>query len=345
MSEIIQTRRNDIRRQLLATASAFALFAVCGAQNAQAEDGADTPLVWIELGGQFDAVNDGHSIYDVPSALSPPPTFEVRAPDNLQHGPRLGWDSDASLTLDLPDSGWVLSGAIHYGRALRSRIDHQQPKPTFYTPTYHYAVVRAFYQVSARTLSTHLITDFKAGRDVGLGMFGFAGTSVLSLGVRYADFDSSTDTMQSSVPNLGGGRIFQATLHMRHAFTGLGPSLSWDESARVFGHPEAGSVWLDWGANAAILFGKQSTTGSHRTGGYITSHVYHTSPIARQHTRSVPNVGGYASVSYRLHDVKISLGYRADLFFGAIDGGIDTVKSYDRGFYGPFAKISVGIGG
>jgi hypothetical protein len=346
MSEMIQPRRNNIRRQSLATASAFALFAACGAQNAKAEDGADTPLVWIELGGQFETVNDGQSIYDVPSALSPPPSFEVRAPADLQHGPRLGWDGDASLTLDLPDSDWVLSAAVRYGRALRSKTDHQQPKPFFYTSSEGYAFGPfAFYQASARTLSTHLIADFRAGRDVGLGMFGFAGNSVFSLGVRYADFDSNTDTMLSSIPNLGGGKIFHATSHMQHAFTGLGPSISWDASAQIFGHPEAGSIWLDWGADAAILFGKQSTKGSHRTGGYVMSHYYHTTPISRRHTRSVPNVGSYAAIAYRLGDVKISLGYRADLFFGAVDGGIDTPQNFDRGFYGPFASISVGIGG
>jgi len=47
----------------------------------------------------------------------------------------------------------------------------------------------------------------------------------------------------------------------------------------------------------------------------------------------------------RFPNAKISLGYRADLFFGAIDGGIDKVKRENVGFYGPFANISVGIGG
>jgi hypothetical protein len=41
----------------------------------------------------------------------------------------------------------------------------------------------------------------------------------------------------------------------------------------------------------------------------------------------------------------VSFGYRADGFFGAIDGGIDTYKSYNRGFFGPYANISIGLGG
>ena len=34
----------------------------------------------------------------------------------------------------------------------------------------------------------------------------------------------------------------------------------------------------------------------------------------------------------------------ADFFFGAMDGGIDARKSKNRGFYGPYASISVGLG-
>jgi hypothetical protein len=37
--------------------------------------------------------------------------------------------------------------------------------------------------------------------------------------------------------------------------------------------------------------------------------------------------------------------YRADEFFGAIDGGIDKPKSENLGFSGPFATINFGIGG
>ena len=59
----------------------------------------------------------------------------------------------------------------------------------------------------------------------------------------------------------------------------------------------------------------------------------------------MPNVGGFAGVSYRYSAAKISLGYRADFFVGAVDGGIDTHKSETLGFYGPFAAISFGLGG
>ena len=67
------------------------------------------------------------------------------------------------------------------------------------------------------------------------------------------------------------------------------------------------------------------------------------------HTRAkfatVPNIGGFAGASWRIQNFKVSAGYRADLFFGAMDGGIDAAKKENVGFYGPFASVSVGLGG
>ena len=62
-------------------------------------------------------------------------------------------------------------------------------------------------------------------------------------------------------------------------------------------------------------------------------------------TVTVPNVGGFAGLSFQIQNFKVSAGYRADLFFNAMDGGIDTRKSENIGFYGPFASVSVGLGG
>jgi len=51
------------------------------------------------------------------------------------------------------------------------------------------------------------------------------------------------------------------------------------------------------------------------------------------------------AISMRYSNAKISFGYRADEFFGAKDGGFASAKNYNLGFYGPFAAISIGIGG
>ncbi len=58
----------------------------------------------------------------------------------------------------------------------------------------------------------------------------------------------------------------------------------------------------------------------------------------------MPNVGGFAGLTFRIENFKMSAGYRADFFFGAMDGGIDTARKENIGFYGPFATVSVGLG-
>jgi hypothetical protein len=149
------------------------------------------------------------------------------------------------------------------------------------------------------------------------------------------------------------------------SFHGVGPSLSWDASARLAGAKETSEVFFDWGVNASVLFGRQKAEGAHHTSAHFYSKykaslgtgaplagyalIYGNDPAhnrahARSHSVVVPNVGGFAGLSFRYANAKVSMGYRADLFFGAIDGGVDARKTYDRDFYGPFATISIGLG-
>ena len=90
--------------------------------------------------------------------------------------------------------------------------------------------------------------------------------------------------------------------------------------------------------------------GKHK-GGFI-EHAFATistalhkqsAPFERTRAVTVPNIGGFAELSFRYSDAKISLGYRADFFFGAMDGGIDARKNENVGFNGPFATISIGF--
>jgi hypothetical protein len=59
----------------------------------------------------------------------------------------------------------------------------------------------------------------------------------------------------------------------------------------------------------------------------------------------VPNLGGSVGVSYRWSAASVSFGYRADLFFNAIDGGIEAHRGENRGFFGPYASVRIGLGG
>lgn len=119
---------------------------------------------------------------------------------------------------------------------------------------------------------------------------------------------------------------------------------------------------LDWGINASLLFGRQKSKLQHPTqDAYFRPKVYtnqfdffstHSKimydraiPQTRSRSVVVPNVGGFAGLSLQWTNAKVSLGYRADYFFGAMDTGIDQRSTKDRSFYGPFASVSIGLGG
>jgi polyisoprenoid-binding protein YceI len=107
-----------------------------------------------------------------------------------------------------------------------------------------------------------------------------------------------------------------------------------------------------------LLFGRQrtkvqhQTTGRYHHGSFATHTVtrpvtFHPTPVDKTRSRNVtvPNVGGSVGVSWKLQNFKMSFGYKADFFFNAIDGGIDVRKEENRGFFGPFATIAIGLGG
>jgi hypothetical protein len=223
--------------------------------------------------------------------------------------------------------------------------------------------------VATKYAESHTIVDFKAGRDIGVGAFGREGSSTLGIGIRYADFSLKSDTQISARPHIGYAfrprnnfpfatfyQYFQSG-HFARSFHGIGPSLSWNASAALAGNADGGELTFDWGANAALLFGRQKAKTAHGTQAYhLTQQSRRRSgyPLAyptrnyhdtRARSVTVPNLGAFAGLSLRKRNAKVSLGYRADFFFNAMDGGIDARKTEDEKFYGPFATISIGLGG
>jgi hypothetical protein len=148
----------------------------------------------------------------------------------------------------------------------------------------------------------------------------------------------------------------------RRSFHGVGPEVTWDASHQLFGNEEGGTISIDWGVNAAMLFGRQRSILHHTVRHCVHSGRGTLAPcdgsgvegdnaeivepaddIDRSRTVTVPNIGGYLGASMRYHSGKISLGYRADTFFNAMDGGQETRKDYNRGFYGPYLNVSLGL--
>ncbi len=363
MSEFAQTHYASqyLKRQLLATASALTLMGFMGGAQASDVFASDRPSAWIELGGQFDMENDPTQTWLPPNAPPPlvQPTFKP-----FGRLPGIGYDWDGKISVQPNDSDWIFSAAIQFGKAKHGpKSTHDQDNPTGQNlfglpgpPTY------AFTDSHSRAVTGHLILDFQAGKDLGLGLFGGHGSSSVNLGIRMAQFtESANGTMTARVSarnKYNGGVVHDADMHAARSFSGIGPSIGWNASLPLTGS-QADEIVFDWGANAALLFGRQKAdvslhtkdvqytsglAGTAPAKSYLLTHA--TSRSSRKRQAIVPNIGGFAGISYRMGGrAKVALGYRADFFFGAIDGGIDAARKENVGFYGPFATISLGIGG
>jgi iron complex outermembrane receptor protein len=355
----------NIRRNLLASVSASVLLVSIGCigKADAASDESGQPTVWIELGGQLEQFGSTEEPFSSPFLLKPRPAFEAVNPLDVEKPPRYAVGGEAKVTFEPAGTDWVFSAAVRYGRSTGHKaVTQQTVYPTLGGP----AGIIPYFDNYATTKVTHdeshAVVDFKVGKDVGLGIFGRDSISIFSLGVRYAQFASMTsvnvrerpDLHVNSNPYIKYFHSYGLTGHSARNFRGAGPSLSWEGSIPFAGKPETTEFTLDLGVNGAILFGRQKAFINHHTSGryveVLFSHQaipYENSAPPRNsaHSVTVPNLGGLAGVSVKFPNAKVSLGYRADFFFGAVDGGIDARVTKTLGFNGPFATLSIGLGG
>jgi iron complex outermembrane receptor protein len=367
-----------IRRRLLSTVSALALLgSIFVASDADAAE-ADRPLLWIELGGQADNVTGQGDIF-APSFIAANPNSSVLqsiTPLQAQKPALFDLGENGRISFEPKDSDWIFSAGIRYGRSSGSRhVDHQ-------TTGVHYKyksgsprtsnpfTTANFADTKVDRSEKYEILDFSVGKDVGLGLFGRAASSSLSLGVRFVRFASKESfdirarpDFHTNILTFGGYTIplkyfhtYHATGHASRSFRGVGPTLSWTGSAPFVGDEQEGELAFDWDAAAGLLFGQQRAAVRHHESGHYVKFIndgpssyqlvynHPTTGHIMDRSVTVPNLSGSIGVSYRVQDFKVSLCYRADFFFGAIDAGIDARKSETLGFKGPYASISVGLG-
>lgn len=351
MTEIIQRNiRAGLRYRLLLSASSAAVLVF--AAEAKAED--SHPTVWIEVGGAFDQIGRD-SVQWVPPNLTDP--ISNPSPEPFGKPPAIGYDFDAALQIQPHGSDWIYGASVRYGRAQRGpKHVHDQTYKTVQASGGKYALTTyAFLNAKEESRSTHAIIDFNIGRDVGLGS-SHDGRSTIHFGVRMAQLseraEASLSAFSTAPAKYSTGKIVhKADALMARSYTGFGPAVSWDGATPIGGSLEDGFS-LDWGANASLLFGRQKARISLHTqdaryngGGAYTVLSHLTSAPSRDRTVVVPNLGGFAGLSWHVPGGKVSLGYRADFFFGAIDGGLDASQKDTRSFYGPFASVSIGFGG
>lgn len=381
-------KQRGSRGRLLATASTIAIAVAINVPDPAFASGTS---LWLEYGWDVDNVRVSPDDFGLPlgpmvpsSGLTAPLTEKL----NLSHS----YSGEGKIIFQPGSSDWLLSASVRYGRAVGASRTRQalSPIPTTSFATYEFTYPYFPQSNKARTkpvhvsreklggdtsnAESHLLVDFEAGKDIGIGLFGPDGKSVFGAGVRFAHFTMSrtaTDFRQTqgihfesstfrtyTWPGYGARRrelwdVVSANGSMTQDFIGAGPSVTWDASAEILGDAQSGELSLDWGANAAVLFGKQRKNIRHQSS--IAGYCYGSQcppagvPLTNQGHKSttksitVPNVGGFAGATLRYSDVKLSFGYRADLFIGAVDSGLETRKSSNLLLHGPFASISIGL--
>ena len=331
---IIREGRANFQRQLLATVSALTLIGMaCEANLARAAaSDTDRPTVWIELGGQLSRLDDTQEAFSPPIMAVRPSIFSSSTP--FEKLPLYGFDESGKISLEPMGTDWVLSASVQYGRSSSYKSVHQQTHPAdFIIAKYGVPLTNVppvtpwaarFADSNVRNNESHLILDFQAGKEVGLGIFGHEGSTKISAGVRFAQFNSKSNISLKSDPDwhfstkyFHGARIplyrpyhsNLAHLSAIRSFHGVGPTLSWNGTTPVVGSLESGEVGLDWGVNASVLFGRQRAFVHHQTTSfYHTKHAPHAirtvvpTPVNTTHSRAhsviVPNLGGFAGASW-----------------------------------------------
>ena len=297
MSELINTNDNHatIHWKLLTGASALALTAYVVTSGAAMADDADHGQLWIEFGGQMELLQGFSAPVIAPfMTVTPTPDIYKGFPfADSQRAPRFAFGEEGKISWQPENSDWIFSAGIRYGRSHANKHTHKQAAAPPILFTKHYSAFGypgtyppyLIYPTKADLLAdtkahfqeSHLVLDFTAGKDVGLGLFGREGTSTINAGVRIASFTAHSEANISGRPaiNIPTGRYitkyygfiriedtsitfdqYRMQAHAQPA-SKVCLTLSWDASAALAGNEQDGELTFDWGINAALLFGKQ----------------------------------------------------------------------------------------
>ena len=339
----------------------------------------------VELGGQVqrqDPPTESLKPDFIDAFPSPLDVFEAPQQDDLDWGD----GRDVKLTYRPGNGPWKVTGGVRIGKTNGSPWLHAEwsTDPVCAVSGYYAALCdmpkysilndismtnHADGRITDR--EEHTLIDFMVGRDLG---FGGLRRSSVSVGLRHAAFESTTDAVFRGMPDweLEEGFFFgPATPHTRYdgafqaqrEFSGVGPTASWEASYPLLGGDELGRLDIDWSVTGGVLFGDQETaiTGSEKVSSFETGpiaiigladpdgpidvDVTPHEPISRSESSTVPTASVSLGLSYEIDRFMVGAGYRWERYFDAIDGGFEEHRSYDRTIDGPYFKLSVGFGG
>lgn len=316
MSSQTNSRELKLRRKLLGTASAVAAltaFQMPGQAFAGDASNSDWHLT-VDLGGQFTFNSGDKTVYGDPSA----PTPLV----GLTNG------GDGWAAVNLSTDGWIFGLTYNFGRTGNSHGSFSYYSGTAFT---HYS---GSGHVSHN--KSHKMLDFTIGQDVGLGMFGMDGSSVVSAGVRWANFAAETAGTFSYGAKYSDGFTSHTTYdnELHRTFNGIGPVISWAASTPL-GDPGT-HLSVDWGVSGAVLFGSRKVWLLDGDNDFT----------ARRHGATVPQAGGYLGLGWHPEDSPASfhVGYLVQANWGVFDGNYENTSvkyDVDRIWHGPYLDLSL----
>jgi hypothetical protein len=231
------------------------------------------------------------------------------------------FDGEFDLAVTPAASEWVYSGSIRYGRSNPARSSFAFPSTTG----------TSSYTGKGREDEEHYMLDFQVGHEVGLGQLPTGATSVLSGGVKFADFKSKT------AANFTTGSKYTNHRSIQRSTFAFGPVLSWRGSVPINNGPFS----VRAGASIAALFGEARVKEMENGTGFLG--LPFSDAFSRNTSVVVANPGGYLALRWQApaSPYSLSVGYRADDYIGILDTGGDTRHRGDRLLAGPFFDFGV----
>lgn len=218
--------------------------------------------------------------------------------------PGAGWEIAGGFDYRFAGTPWHVNGQVRYARAGDRTLTNSIGTINFIGTAKEH----------------HLVADFAAGHDIGIGL----GAAQVNLGVRVADLYAKEDLSVSST-----GVAAYSVDNFRSRFLGAGPRASLEGSV-----PLGGALSFDYMAGAAVLFGERKLD----TAGTVGTAEFSDHP-------AVFNADAMAGLSYAFtQTIKLTAGYQFDGYWNALKGvdftsGV-SFPNVDRFYYGPFLRAT-----
>lgn len=318
----------SLRGTLLTSASAVALSISGTASHAQNATpvAPQTVSIWVE-GAAFWTTGGSYNVPMIPG-IGPPITA---------FNPNTGIEGAAGFDYRWPGNQlWHIVGDVRYGRTKTATGNSS----TFFSSIFHGTPTIVQQTISTASSGTekesHLVVDFMAGRDLGVG----SNAPELQFGVRVADLYASAHINESGKATFYSSHVFPPTVTTAQTavtsfssrFFGAGPRLAMTGNVPITG------FWsLDYSGGIALLFGE-------RMSNFYSAGTFGTLAINTNTTAFVFNADGWAAISYALtSNLKASAGIRGDYYNSPLmsyDINTGGSVNIDRLFWGPFVRLT-----